>query len=300
VIEEEEAMTNRLTTLRCHCVVIALLSTAGLAACGTEPNEGADVETLPQATGSGAPYFQRIAGSLVNISSQQDRNSSVNCPAGGIAIGGGIYGNSSRLMLIGSYRTGTSQWSVDVRNLGASSSYQVFATCLMDADQSKVTVVEGPSQLVKPGNTGSSWATCPANRALIGGGWAVWGWGGEKMEPTDSFAQLQVNGWYAQAHNDGNVDANVWSEAICYSDSSSIDADTTYSGISVPGGGGGGTVTVTCPSQRWATAGGFQVPQDFNIYRSRGTTDGGWYTRATNNQSQSKWYEARVLCVKFR
>lgn len=92
-----------------------------------------------------------------------------------------MYGDYTLMNQLGSYNSsansGMGRWSVRVRRHGSTSgSYQVYATCLMGADESNVSVVDSAAVTMAPnGGYGHVAAICSGGGTPLGGGYVVWG-----------------------------------------------------------------------------------------------------------------------------
>jgi len=216
----------------------------------------------------------QVVGSQV-IQIGQTGSLSASCASGEQLLSGGfyVYAFEQAAFGVSSYPSAADTWTVSVDNTGPSSDeLTVYVYCLQ-ADYSLGTTI---IQAANPG-TGLVTASCPAGSTLIGGGHA-----GTKSVVTTSAPN--GNGWQT---DDGTAYALCATQNV-------ITTSLASATFTTPTNSTASGATSTCPSEQYASGGGFSGPMTNStpVYISSagsggGNTSTGWGVAAGDGGSQN-------------
>ena len=241
---------------------------------------------------STSPYTGRVTEEAT-LPGGGEGSVTANCPAGGVAVGGG-YSGSPGVVFIVNRRSGNG-WQVYAVNTNPSAkTIRAYAVCLRNMVGTSVSV-EHRQITVKGHGSKSGDVPCPAGSIITAGGW--------ETEYVDVRVDTSTEGgqdWDVSAHNKSDTDHPLHIHAVCLSGSGGI---TSEFGREVEiAGGDAGEASITCPLGSLMTGGGF-VAAKFEVFVNSGpwvaAPDAEWRGYGENTASFPVPLEVTVLCLGF-
>ena len=244
------------------------------------------------------PGYQIVSSGLVNAPPGTfDSGTSVACPAGTVAWGGGVLFSgvsaNANLNVNTSNPNGSSGWAARVNNTGATTEqFAVDAVCAKKPAGYKLVSQEVDNP---PGSQSHSTATCPSPDVLLGGG---------TLSTSDQVGAILTSAWPASPakftgylYNGTATDAQFAVYAICghkpadykiASGSATVDP-----GFTLDDG-------IGCPPGTSDLDGGAQVPGHVPAVQVGGSSDdgaGGWFIEVVNTGQSAEQANAYAICA---
>jgi hypothetical protein len=248
----------------------------------------------------GAPprYAVVVSDSIANPA-LTDSSGTVQCPAGSVVYGGGVYSDSASTLtnVGGSYPFAEDTWFVDVNNGSPTdTSFQVYAIC--GKRMATWSLADGGTGVVLPGRQVTFSAFCPREIKVLGNG----GIGGRDVDlassyPVKSGIVTRRNFGWAATFNYGGTEeaAAVTPEVVC----GKVRGYTIVKGDRVHlAPGTQGDAGVSCPAGKVPLSGSVAINSTditTNINTSFPTADG-WDTFVNNFSGPPTTITPYVVC----
>lgn len=172
------------------------------------------VTASPAHAGATPWRFTTRATARTYITAQSIASVSVSCPAGYLAIGGGVaaLSNVSQFEVVAEYRVNQQSWAVIGHNYDTATMTVDLATTCADA-QSVGSLDLVSADFAQVGTMAGGAVSCPAGKVAISGG-ADWNSSATNTRRIDTFSPTtDGHGWYANGFSP--VAATLHIEAYC-------------------------------------------------------------------------------------
>jgi hypothetical protein len=236
------------------------------------------------------PSITEVAGNVVHIPNGGTSYTKATCPAGRVVVGGGFSTGGGNIRLYNSHPH-ENGWEVfGKNNASPSDALGAFTECLSYGSVS--TAYYWQSVSVNAFSSGHASVTCPAGTIMTGGGF-------------DSGPSMRVytsadfgNGWQVTAQNPTFVAGDIKAFVFCLSGttgSSSVVSTHVAVGAHATGG-----TTVTCPSGKLSSGGGFALSDGLYIYANyRGGNNRTWNANAENVSAANSDMTVYGVCLSI-
>jgi hypothetical protein len=270
----------------------ALVAAVPAAADDAPPASKSSPDVAAPASAGKLPKGFEVRAGNFQASSGKQTHGSVFCPTGKVPIGGGAFVESGDLFanLGGSYPDGNA-WSVDVNNIGAQTSFRIFAVCAIKPKKYQVIEASGSAA---QGQQNGSFAFCPAGTVPLGGGVDIFSTSTaisvNSMEPFS-------NGWRSDVNNGGGGTVFFRTLLVCAKQPRGY-VQVDASSIANPGATQT-FVSVSCPAGTSAISGGVHSGSG-DIFVNLNTSaplGSGWQGYVNNATSSPSSANAQVICA---
>ena len=161
---------------------------------------------------SGGLHSQIITSASLAVNSGATGNTTLNCPAGYFAAGGGTNSGYHTFTVMWNAPSSTTSWRGEVYNTGSSTIYVQFqAVCLAASGLQSQLIYHSFSSVAAGNNSPISDMTCPAGYLATGGGMNS-GYG-TLVEMTN--APTNTTNWRVEAYNTGGSAVSTQFQVAC-------------------------------------------------------------------------------------